>query len=91
MKKIFSMALFSFSAFIMTFAQASSAPPSLNRVPFYFDQLNKLNEPSCYALTLSCMGSEKYEKFLAWKNEHMKARPGRVHVKARGLEGFSKR
>jgi hypothetical protein len=75
MRKTLAMVLFYFSTLVvMTSAQASSALPSLSRMPIYSDQLNKSNEPTCYALTLSCLGQEKYEKYLAWKNERMKAR-----------------
>ena len=36
------------------------------------------NEPTCYALTLSCMGKERYEKFLAWKAKKVVTGPGRL-------------
>lgn len=35
------------------------------------------NEPTCCALTLSCLGKERYEKFLAWKAKNVKIGPGR--------------
>lgn len=35
------------------------------------------NEPTCLALTLSCMGKERYEKFLAWKAKNVAIGPFR--------------
>lgn len=106
MKKTLATALFSFSALFVTYTQASSTLPSLNRMPVYSDQSNNRydalvsspsvrqasdhknlspisssNEPTCLALTLSCMGKERYEKFFSLRNERTKAQSKRFWKK----------